>query len=178
MFTQQHVLEALLILHLLIESTVSRFNSSHTKRESLLQYVVTIPRWRTHPQRVNSIKNMTKSEISRRRLKTHVSNTDENPPPAVPNSPSEDVAMEEARQCESPEITNEKVGDEKELSEDGDRESEAEEAPLPSPTFEGFSPGDDDGEEVWEPNRGTHVDHDGTNSEHGEESCTDDEDDD
>ena len=85
--------------------------------------------------------------------------------------------MEEARQCESPEITEE-VSAEKELSEDGDSESEAEEAPLPSPTFEGFSPGDDDGEEVWEPNDGTHVVHDGTNGEHDEESCTDDDEDD
>ena len=30
-------------------------------------------RWRTHPERVESIKSMSKSEISRRRLKVHTS---------------------------------------------------------------------------------------------------------
>ena len=83
--------------------------------------------------------------------------------------------MEDARQCESPEITKEKDDDEKDLCEVEDGESE--EAVPASPTFEGLNPEDDDGEEIWEPNRNTNVVHDGTNGEHDEESRTDDDDD-
>jgi hypothetical protein len=82
---------------------------------------------------VNSIKHLSKSEISRRRLKVQVSNPEEAAQPPVPNSPSEDVAMEDARQCESPEITKEKDDDEKDLGEVEDGESE--EAVPASPTF-------------------------------------------
>jgi len=108
-------------------------------------------------------------------LKVQVSNPEEAAQPPIPNTPSEDVAMEDARQCESPEITKEKDDDEKDLGEVEDGESE--EAVPASPTFEGLDPEDDDGEEIWEPNRNTNVVHDGTNGEHDEESCTDDDDD-
>ena len=78
--------------------------------------------------------------------------------------------MEAARECEPPEIIKEKDDDDKDLGEVEDGESE--EAVPASPTFEGLNPEDDDGEEIWEPNRNTNVVHDGTNSEHDEESCT------
>ena len=40
-------------------------------------------RWRDHPDRVSSIKNMSKSELSRRRLKVNTSEVVEEAPPAA-----------------------------------------------------------------------------------------------
>lgn len=48
-------------------------------------------RWRLHPDRVASIKSMSASELSRRRLKTYVSD---------PPLPSDDAEMEASRQEE------------------------------------------------------------------------------
>jgi hypothetical protein len=77
--------------------------------------------------RVSSIKGMSKSQLSRRRLKTHISD----PPdaaktpvagaakPVQSDVPSEDEAMEEARQNEHPEAKRDEESEEEAAAKKG-----------------------------------------------------------
>ncbi len=47
-------------------------------------------RWRTHPDRVSKISTMSNSELSRRRLKVHISN------PVEPEEAKEEVDLRES----------------------------------------------------------------------------------
>lgn len=52
----------------------------------------TLLRWKCHPERVNSMKNMSKSELSRRRLIPPIPQPVESPEAAQPAEPAEAAA--------------------------------------------------------------------------------------